>query len=785
MWSSRLPGWRPTSASPPAPGTALPPSGPPGDATEPFPVTDANRTVHSPGGDPGADGNGRRRGRWDLDGSGPDGTPDETPDDDSDAAVEAPPGLPIRELFSRFWPDTRGTRGWILVGFGLTALTALAGAVDVWLYKVLVDDVLAPHRFTAFPLLAGLYVGVALAGGAIGFASQYLAARVGELFVFRLRTRVFDHLQTLSVDFFDRRRLGDTLSRLSADVQAIEALVLSGVVVTFSTIFELVLLTGVLVYLNWRLALLSFVLAPVFLVLSSSFTHRIREASRQARRRDGAITTVAEETFANATFVQAYGRQRNQRARFVTQSRDAMRAAVRAARISALFTPLVELLQVVGVVLIIGVGVWQLAADRVTLGGLLVFLVYLSQLYGPVNGLSELASTAFTAAAAGERLVELLDQRPHITASAAPIELGHVTGRLRLEHVSFRYPETGHDVLTDISFTLAPGTTTALVGASGAGKTTVTKLLLRLYDPTEGRVTLDGHDLRDIDPERLRQQLAVVLQETLLFDATIAENILAGRAQATTEDMYAAARAADAHEFITALPQGYQTRVGQRGRLLSGGQRQRVALARAMIRDAPVLILDEPTTGVDASATERILGPLRPFVASRATLIITHTLHTVTDADQVIYLENGCMAAAGSHLELLARHPGYAQLYAGDQLARAATVNTDSAPMTAPLAAGAASDGPEPRPELGPASCGSQSLAARPGAPPGPQPPPGPPAPAHRRHAALAAVLTLVLVVALAVDATLITEGPRQASDTATRLVHWATQYILGTGSVP
>jgi hypothetical protein len=203
-----------------------------------------------------------------------------------------------------------------------------------------------------------------------------------------------------------------------------------------------------------------------------------------------------------------------------------------------------------------------------------------------------------------------------------------------------------------------------------------------------------------------------------------------------------------------------------------------------MIRDAPVLILDEPTTGVDASATERILAPLRPFVASRATLIITHTLHTVTDADQVIYLENGCMAAAGSHLELLARHPGYAQLYAGNQLARAATVNTDSALMTAPLATGAASDGPEPRGELGPASSDSESLAARP-EPPGPPPPPGPPAPAHRRHAALAAVLTLVLVVALAVDATLITEGPRQASDTATRLVHWATQYIVGTESVP
>ncbi|HZZ47860.1 MAG TPA: ABC transporter ATP-binding protein [Pseudonocardia sp.] len=579
-----------------------------------------------------------------------------------DETVDQPLRVPVRVIFSRFWPQTRGLRGWLLVGCGLTALSALAGAVDVWLYKVLVDDVLAPRHFAAFPLLAGVYIGVALAGGAVAFASQYLAARVGEMFVFRLRNRVFDHVQTLSVDFFDRRRLGDTLSRLTSDVEAIEALVLSGAVTTFATLFELVLLTGVLLYLNWRLALLSFVLAPIFAVLSGQFTRRIREFSRRARQRDGAIATVAEETFANSIFIQAYGRQSHQRARFVTQARAAMKASVSAARFTALFTPLVELLQVAGVVLIIGVGVWQLAADRVTLGGLLVFLVYLAQLYGPVNGLSELAATAFSAAAAGERLVELLDQRPAQARSLHPVTLGRSRGRLRLHAVSYRYPDTDRDALSRIDLELTPGQVTAVVGASGSGKTTLVKLLLRLQDPTSGMLTLDGHNLRDLDPDDLRRNIAVVLQETLLMDGTIAENILAGSPGASQDDLLAAARAANAHEFITALPRGYETRVGQRGRLLSGGQRQRIAIARALIRDAPILLLDEPDTGIDTSSSEAILAPLRRLIVGRTTLIISHNPRTTEGADQIVVLEHGRVTATGTHDQLLATHAGYQRL---------------------------------------------------------------------------------------------------------------------------
>ena len=577
--------------------------------------------------------------------------------------VEAAPVAGVREVFRRFWPDARPFWRWLWLSLVLVIVSPVVDSAAILLFKVLVDDVLAPHDFSAFPPVAAAFVGITLLVGLLSFVGQYLGAWIGENFLHRMRTRVFAHLHTLSVSFFDRRRLGDIISRLTGDVAAIESVVLSGVIGLIANALKIVVFAGVLFYLDWRLALASLIAVPVFWTTARIFARRIKSASREVRARAGSISVVAEESLGNATLIQAYGRQSAEVDRFAAQSLGSVHAELAATRLGALFSPLVDLVQVLGVLTILGVGIWELNAGHITLGGLLAFLIFLSQMYGPVRGLGSLSTSLFAAAAAAERIIELLDQQPTVTGPAHPLALGRPRGLLRLERVSFAYPDTGAEVLHQVSFTAAPGQTTALVGASGAGKTTLLKLLLRFYDPTSGRITLDGFDLREFDPYELRANIAIVLQETLLLDGTIADNIRAGRPDATDDELVAAAMAADAHEFITALPEGYATRVGQRGRLLSGGQRQRIAIARAMIRNAPILLLDEPTTSLDADAAQRILTPLRRLISGRTTIIISHNLLTVADADQIIYLERGRVVDTGTHDQLLARNSQYANLY--------------------------------------------------------------------------------------------------------------------------
>jgi len=577
--------------------------------------------------------------------------------------VEAAPAASLREVFRRFWPDARPFWRWLWVSLVLIIVSPFVDTAAIMLFKILVDKVLTPRDFSAFLPVAGAFIGITLLVGALGFLGAYLGAWIGENFLHRMRTRVFAHLHTLSVSFFDRRRLGDILSRLTGDVAAIEAVVLSGVIGLISNVLKIFVFAGVLFYLDWRLALASLIAVPVFWLAARTFARRIKIASREVRRRAGSISVVAEESLGNATLIQAYGREGVEVDRFAAQSMGSVNAELAATRLGAMFSPLVDLVQVLGILTILGVGIWELTAGRITLGGLLAFLVFLSQLYGPVQGLGSLSTSLFAATAAAERIIELLDEQPTVTTPVYPVPLNRARGQLQLDQVSFAYPDTETEVLRNVGFTAQPGQTTAIVGASGAGKTTLLKLLLRFYDPTSGRIALDGHDLRELDPNALRANIAIVLQETLLLDGSIAENILAGRPEATEDQLITAAKAADAHEFIMALPEGYDTRVGQRGRLLSGGQRQRIAIARAMIRDAPILLLDEPTTSLDADAAQRILTPLRRLITGRTTIIISHNLLTVTDADQIIYIEHGRITETGTHDELLTNNHQYAHLY--------------------------------------------------------------------------------------------------------------------------
>jgi ABC-type multidrug transport system fused ATPase/permease subunit len=577
--------------------------------------------------------------------------------------ARAEPWSGVWAVFRRFWPETRPFRGRLVVSLVLTAAGPLLGAVGIWLFKILVDEVLTGRHFALFPPLAAVYIGITLGEGLVSFADDYLTAWLGENLVLAIRTRLFDHLQRLSLGFFERHELGDILSRLTGDIGAIEDVVLSSVAQTLSYGVQILAFGGALFYLNWRLALVALLVAPAFLLLARWFSGRIRDASREKRRRAGSITAVAEESLSNLALVQAYDRQGAESARFRQENLASVAAQLAATRLQALFSPMVDLFEVLGVLLVVGVAIWELAHDRITLGGLLVFLAYLSQLYGPVRGFGRLSNSVFAASAGAERVIDLLDKRPTVSDPPRPRRLPRAGGALTLRRVGFTYPGADRPALVELTLTVPPGQKLAVVGPSGAGKSTLAKLLLRFYDPDLGQVALDGVDLRELALADLRRTIAAVLQETLVFDGTVAENIRLGKPDATDAEIRRAAATADAHDFIRELPDGYQTRIGQRGRLLSGGQRQRLAIARAMIRDAPVLLLDEPTTGLDAASTQRVMAPLRRLMTGRTTIIISHNLLTVADADQVVYLDHGRVTGRGTHTRLLATHPGYAHLY--------------------------------------------------------------------------------------------------------------------------
>ncbi|WBO67449.1 ABC transporter ATP-binding protein [Streptomyces camelliae] len=579
------------------------------------------------------------------------------------AVVPPAPAVPPREVFRRFWPYTRGGRRWLVPLVVLGAAGPAVEAAELWLFKSVVDEVLVPRQLGPFLWIAPAYLGLVVCSGVLGFADDMTSAWVGERFLLALRSDVFRHVQGLSLGFFERRRLGDVLSRVTGDVDAVETFLLSGVADVLYYVIQLGVFLGLLFYLRWDLTLLALVIVPLFWGAARHFSRRIKEASRERRRRSGSLSAIAEESLGNVALVQAYNRQGWEERRFDRENLGRFRAVLDSARLHAVYRPVVELIEVSGGLAVMGLGTWKLTQGQLTLGGLLVFLALIGKLYGPVHGLSQLGTTFYAASASAERIIELLDERPQVAPAPGARRLGRARGALEFDGVWFRYPGTVSWALSDVSFRVAPGETLALVGASGAGKSTVAKLQLRFYDPDRGAVRLDGTDLRELPLFDVRENVAVVLQETLVFHGTVRENIAYGRPGASEADIVAAARAADAHEFIERLPEGYDTLVGQRGRTLSGGQCQRLAIARAMIRDAPVLLLDEPTTGLDVRSGRRIMEPLRRLMAGRTTVVISHNLLTVRDASRIVVLDHGRIVEHGAHDDLLRSQGPYARLH--------------------------------------------------------------------------------------------------------------------------
>ncbi|HEU5370562.1 MAG TPA: ABC transporter ATP-binding protein [Ktedonobacterales bacterium] len=579
------------------------------------------------------------------------------------ASVAPVPTLSLWHIFRRFWPHTRGYRRWLwLIGF-LVILAPLIETVTIWMYKLLVDEVLVPRDLRFFGQIALAYLGLILLSGLVSFCDECVSTWVAERFLLALRTNFFRHLHSLSLDFFERHELGDMLVRLTSDSSAVEEFVLSGVVAILSYLFQILFFVGALFYLQWELALVTLLVAPLFWLTAHRFSRKIKRVSRAQRRLNGSISAVAEESLSNAQLVQAYNRQNDEVDRFYRENVGRVALQMASTRLKALYGPLVDVIELGGVLAVVGFGTWQLTSGQLSVGGLLVFIAYISQLYDPIRSLSRRANSFASASASAERIIEFLNHAPGVTERADPLTPDRVDGAIVFDGVSFRYPGTAHEAVTDVSLQVRPGEILALVGPSGAGKTTLAKLLLRFYDPQAGRILLDGCDLRDLSLRALREHVTVLLQETLVFDGTIRENIAYGRPGATDEEIVCAAQAADAHDFITALPEGYNTIVGQKGRRLSGGQRQRVAIARALIRNAPILLLDEPTTGLDAESGQHLWALLRRLMQGRTTIIISHHLMMVREASSIAVLEQGRIVEQGSHQALLERGGTYAKLY--------------------------------------------------------------------------------------------------------------------------
>ncbi|MFL4905306.1 ABC transporter ATP-binding protein [Streptomyces sp. MMS24-I2-30] len=569
-----------------------------------------------------------------------------------------------RAAFRRFWPLTRGDRGWLAVILACVVVSTLAETASILLFADLTDHALQAGSLAAFWGPAAAWLGVAVLGALVGYLGNSLATWTAERFVRRLRAHAFRHLQQLSPDFFQRHRQGDLVERLTGDVEAIEQLVVSGAVGAVSAVFSAVFYAAAAFWLRWDLALVTFVLAPLFLLAARRFAGRIKKASQDERVADGAITSVVTESLTNIVLTQAYNRRRDEEERLDTEARAWLRASVRGARLSELYEQFVEVVETLCVLTVIGLGVWEISAGRMTLGQLLAFAAFLGYLYPPVRSLGGLGLTVTAATAGAERIGEILDAEPAVTDPARPVPAWPVRGRVGFHDVTFRYPEASRAALRDVTFEAGPGRFVVITGASGAGKSTLTALLTRFYDPTAGVIRLDGVPLTDVPLDFLRENIALLPQRTLVLRGTVRENIACGRPGASDAEIERAARDAAAHAFVSALPDGYDTRIAPGTTALSGGQVRRLAIARAMLRAAPVLVLDEPTAGLDAVAARQVVQPLRRLMSGRTTIMITHDLTLAPDADRILVMDHGRLVEEGTHTELIARGGAYARLAA-------------------------------------------------------------------------------------------------------------------------
>jgi subfamily B ATP-binding cassette protein MsbA len=505
-------------------------------------------------------------------------------------------------------------------------------------------------------------LGIALITGLLTYCYTHLFGTVGQRFVYELRRDLFAHMQRLSLRFHDTQKTGDLTARLTSDIQSIQDFISNGVILFGSNALLLTSMAALMFWLNWRFALASLSIAPLMFWMVYRHKLLIKRATRKARVSTGLLASLAQETLASIRIVQGLAQEDQIDERFQVQSESSLQAFLESMRYQAQIAPVVDFCSAIGLTMVMWYGARSVLAGHITTGDVVIFFAYVNSFYSPMKAITRSTNTFTKASIGAERIVEVLQHRSEVRDRKRARPAPKFKGAIEFRDVSFEY-EPGVPVLSHVNLCIAPGQKLAIVGATGAGKSTLVSLVLRFYDPTGGAVLVDGEDIRNYSLRSFREQISLVLQDSLLLSGTIRDNISFGRTGATDEQIRAAAETANADEFIRRFPEGYETPVAEGGTTLSGGQKQRIAIARAVLRDTPILILDEPTSGLDAVAERAVVNALERAAAGRTTIVIAHRLSTVRLAHHIVVVDRGSIVEQGTHEELLARNGRFAHLH--------------------------------------------------------------------------------------------------------------------------
>jgi ATP-binding cassette subfamily B protein/subfamily B ATP-binding cassette protein MsbA len=573
-------------------------------------------------------------------------------------------------IYRRVLAYYRPFSGQTALGLILSLAAIGLSLLKPWPFKIIVDDILGRNpnaRFgnspTLIPLLCLALVAIQLVWGLLNLASNYLFVKIGLQALLKLRTDLYAYLQSLSLKYHDARRSSDSSFRVAYDSQSIQTIYNKGFTNIFGSVIMLIGTFCVMLRIDWQLTLLSLGIVPAIVAAIYFFAHRIRRDSTTIQEQESALLAQAQEGLSSVRMVHAFGREEWEVRQFHLQAQQSLHANLRLTLTNVNSALVISTLMVLGTAAMYYLGTLHVLAGTLSLGSLLVFSAYLLMLYQPLESLTYTAWAMEGATAGARRCFEVLDRADDVVDAPDAKQISGATGAIGFENVSFSYG-SAQPVLAGVDLSISPNQIVAIVGGTGAGKSTLLSLVPRFYDPTSGRVTLDGSDLRGLTKKSLRAQIAIVLQDTVLFSTSVRENIAYGRPDATDDEIREAARRAQADEFINRLPGGYDSPVGERGGHLSVGQRQRIGIARAFLKDAPILLLDEPTSALDPTTEAAIMDTIKELMRGRTTLIVTHRLATIHNVDQIVVLEHGRIVEQGTGAELIAKAGVYAKLYA-------------------------------------------------------------------------------------------------------------------------